>query len=34
LVALDLDGTLLDSALRIRPRTVDALRRVRDRGDG
>ncbi|MDR2787884.1 MAG: Cof-type HAD-IIB family hydrolase [Candidatus Accumulibacter sp.] len=32
LVALDLDGTLLDGALRIRRRTIDALRRVREAG--
>jgi Cof subfamily protein (haloacid dehalogenase superfamily) len=32
LIALDLDGTLLDSALRIRDETVDALRRARDEG--
>jgi Cof subfamily protein (haloacid dehalogenase superfamily) len=32
LIALDLDGTLLDSALRIRRATIDALRRARDRG--
>jgi Cof subfamily protein (haloacid dehalogenase superfamily) len=32
LVALDLDGTLLDSALRIRRRTVDVLRRIGDEG--
>lgn len=32
LVALDLDGTLLDSTLQIRRQTVDALQRVRDRG--
>jgi Cof subfamily protein (haloacid dehalogenase superfamily) len=32
LVALDLDGTLLDSALRIRRGTIDALRQVRDEG--
>jgi Cof subfamily protein (haloacid dehalogenase superfamily) len=32
LIALDLDGTLLDNALRIRASTVDALRRARGRG--
>lgn len=32
LVALDLDGTLLDSTLQIRRQTIDALQRVRDRG--
>jgi Cof subfamily protein (haloacid dehalogenase superfamily) len=32
LVALDLDGTLLDSTLRIRRGTIHALRQVRDEG--
>ncbi|MDR0439477.1 MAG: Cof-type HAD-IIB family hydrolase [Candidatus Accumulibacter sp.] len=32
LIALDLDGTLLDSALRIRRDTIDALQRARDGG--
>jgi Cof subfamily protein (haloacid dehalogenase superfamily) len=32
LVALDFDGTLLDSALRIRRQTIEALRRVREKG--
>lgn len=32
LVALDLDGTLLDSTLQIRRQTVDALQRIRARG--
>jgi Cof subfamily protein (haloacid dehalogenase superfamily) len=32
LIALDLDGTLLDNSLQIRPRTIDALRQARDRG--
>lgn len=32
LVALDLDGTLLDSRLRIRRQTIDALNRVREQG--
>ena len=32
LIALDLDGTLLDSQLQIRPRTIDALQRARDQG--
>jgi Cof subfamily protein (haloacid dehalogenase superfamily) len=32
LVALDLDGTLLDNALQIRRETIDALRRARDQG--
>jgi hypothetical protein len=32
LLALDLDGTLLDHARRISPRTRDAVRRARDRG--
>ncbi|MDR2614288.1 MAG: Cof-type HAD-IIB family hydrolase [Candidatus Accumulibacter sp.] len=32
LVALDLDGTLLDSSLRIRRQNVDALRRVGEEG--
>ena len=29
LVALDLDGTLLDSSLQIRRQTIDALHRIR-----
>ena len=32
LVALDLDGTLLDSRLRIRSETITALQRLRERG--
>lgn len=32
LVALDLDGTLLDSSLQIRHRTIGALQRVREQG--
>ena len=32
LVALDLDGTLLDSSMSVRDETVEALQRVRDRG--
>lgn len=32
LVALDLDGTLLDSQLQIRSQTVEALQRVREQG--
>jgi Cof subfamily protein (haloacid dehalogenase superfamily) len=32
LVALDLDGTLLDSAVQIRRQTIDALQQARDRG--
>ncbi|MDR0578937.1 MAG: pyridoxal phosphatase [Candidatus Accumulibacter sp.] len=32
LIALDLDGTLLDSALKIRRRTIDALQRARGQG--
>lgn len=32
LVALDLDGTLLDSQLQIRSQTIDALQRVREQG--
>ena len=32
LVALDLDGTLLDSGLQIRHQTLDALQRIRKRG--
>jgi Cof subfamily protein (haloacid dehalogenase superfamily) len=32
LVALDLDGTLLDSALRIRRQSVEVLRRVQEKG--
>jgi hypothetical protein len=32
LIALDLDGTLLDSHLQIRPATIDALRHVRSQG--
>ena len=32
LVALDLDGTLLDSSLQIRLQTIDALQRVRQQG--
>ena len=32
LVALDLDGTLLDSSLQIRHQTIDALQRVRQQG--
>jgi len=32
LVALDLDGTLLDSSLQIRRQTIDALQRVRQQG--
>ena len=32
LVALDLDGTLLDSTLQIRRQTIDALQRVRSQG--
>lgn len=32
LVALDLDGTLLDSSMSVRGETVEALQRVRDRG--
>jgi len=32
LVALDLDGTLLDSQFQIRSETIDALRRVREQG--
>jgi hydroxymethylpyrimidine pyrophosphatase-like HAD family hydrolase len=32
LVALDLDGTLLDSSLQIRRQTIDALQRIRQQG--
>jgi Cof subfamily protein (haloacid dehalogenase superfamily) len=32
LVALDLDGTLLDSSLQIRRQTIDALHRIRQQG--
>lgn len=32
LIALDLDGTLLDSQLQIRPRTIEALKRAREQG--
>jgi Cof subfamily protein (haloacid dehalogenase superfamily) len=32
LIALDLDGTLLDSQLQIRPATIEALNRVRAKG--
>jgi Cof subfamily protein (haloacid dehalogenase superfamily) len=32
LVALDLDGTLLDSAVQIRRQTIDALQQARERG--
>ena len=32
LVALDLDGTLLDSALQVRQRTLEALQRIREQG--
>ena len=32
LVALDLDGTLLDSRLQIRPQTIETLQRVRETG--
>ena len=34
LVALDLDGTVLDSRLQIRPATIEALQRVRAQGIG
>ena len=34
LIALDLDGTLLDSQLKIRPKTIDALQCARDQGVG
>ncbi|MEA2518422.1 MAG: hypothetical protein QOF49_502, partial [Chloroflexota bacterium] len=32
LIALDLDGTLIDDGLRLRPRTVAAIRAARERG--
>jgi len=34
LVALDLDGTVLDKNLQIRPATIEALKRVREQGVG